>query len=104
MGIIQNLIKSWKEKKEEKKRMENLQKWQEQIDTKKLNANERELMRFKEEQRQERIKAELGKFRKARMNKIWRGKTFNPVYAPNIIKDDKNLFKNNNLFFKKAKI
>ena len=103
MGLIQNLLKKWKEKKEEKKDMENQQRWQEGFEMRKLSANERELMRFQEEERQKRIKAALEKFRKIKQDKIWRGKDGNPLYAENIIKDDKNqLLGGKNLFFKKT--
>ena len=102
MGLIQNLLKKWKERKEAKKDMEMQQRWQEGFEMKKLSANERELMEFQEEERQKRIKSALEKFRKIRQDSIWRGRDGNPIYAENIIKDDKNqLLGGKSLFFKK---
>jgi len=93
MGIIQNIIRKLKEQKEEKKHMEDTQNWQEQIEAKKMSNNERLLRRFLEEERQKRIKNTVEKFQKRENDEVWSGKKWNPVYADNMFKNKKNIFK-----------
>ena len=104
MGLIQNLVSGWKDKKEEKKRMEQISRWEEGIEERKMSNNERALMKFQEEDRQERIKHMLKKFQNRERDEMWRGKKFNPAFAPNIVKDDKNLFKDHKLFSDKENL
>lgn len=92
MGLIQEAIKKITAGKEEKKHMEDVQRWQEHIQAKKMPADERDLLRYKEEERQARIKVEVNKYRQRDRDDMWRGKKFNPAYTPNMFKNTQNLF------------
>lgn len=92
MGLIQNLIRRMREKKEREKDFESDQHIAERYAEKKLSANERELIAFREQARQRRIKAELSLYRKRMRDDIWQGKKGNPAYAPNVVAGHKNLF------------
>ncbi len=99
MGLIGNLLQKLKEKRERKKQFEEEQRLIENFEIRKLNSNERELLKFQEEERQKKIKEALENFRKKRQQEIWSGKIGNPLYTDNVIKGQKNLFKNErNLF------
>lgn len=96
MGLIQNLIQKAREKKEMRQNMENQVSISEKIEQKRLSANERELNKYIEEDRQKKIKEVLNNYRKDRDNDIKFG--HNPIYIKNIVKDDKNLFKHKKIF------
>lgn len=104
MGIIQDILKKFKEKKEERKSYERGRRIEEGYEEKKLSANERELLKFKNIEREKKIKKVLDNYRKKEKDEIWRGKKSNPIYAPNIIKDNKNLFKGKSLFMGKGNL
>lgn len=96
MGLIQDYLRKMKEKKEEKNAYARGEYIKEEFERKKLSSNERELMRYKEEERQKRIKAALERYRKTENDKIWKGKQDNPVYAKNFIAGQKLLFNGKN--------
>jgi len=107
MGLekIKALLNKAKAKKEEKKHIEDMGRFHERIEAKKLSANERELMKYKEEERQEQLKKMLKKYRDKERNDTWSGKKFNPIHTPNIMKNDDNLFKGNkNIFVNKTNL
>lgn len=105
MGLIQDWLRSIREKKAEKKRMENMHRWEERYEEKKLSSDERELMRFREEERQKLIKSALAKHRKKMNNDIWEGKMGNPLYTKNVISHQKEIFKNSpNIFAHKSNL
>ena len=99
MGLIQNIIAKLRKKKEESEDYSRRQKMMEQFETKKLSSNERELLRFQNEEREKRIKSKLGKYRKIENDEVWHGRKTNPVFAPNVTKGNKELFKNNKNIF-----
>ena len=98
---IKELLVKAKAKKEEKKHIEDMGRFHERIEAKKLSANERELMKYKEEERQEQLKKMLNKYREKEKKEIWSGQKFNPIHTPNIMKGEDNLFNQPDLFFKK---
>jgi len=100
MGIIQNIIRKVKEKKAEKEQYENRQKIIEGYETRKLDSNERELLRYREEARKARIKKELETIRKRKNDELWSGHLGNPVDAPNVTANHKEIFKNGEKLFK----
>jgi hypothetical protein len=103
MGILQNALRKWKENKEEKEGFERQQRIVENFEAKKMSADERELRRFQKEEREKMIKQTLQGFRKKKQDEIWRGKTSNPIHAPNVTVGDKELFNSgSNLFLKKS--
>ena len=101
MGLIQDAIRKLKEKKQAKEVYENEQRTMEGYHKKKLSSNERDLMRYQEEERQKRIKAAVEKHRQRVSDEMWSGKTMNPVYAPNVITGQKNIFKGQENVFTK---
>jgi len=115
MGLIQNAVRKWKERKEDMKDYEMQRKFKEKVEMKDLSSDERELMRFQKEEREKQIKAALQEYRKKRNDSVWSGKEGNPIYAPNTVTGQKELFKGgqnlfmgspslfgeSNLFFKK---
>jgi len=100
MGLIQDYLRKLKEKKEDKKNFAYQRYIEEDFEERKKNSDERELERFYEEDRKKAIKEALVKRRKQMSKEIWNGKTGNPIFAPNIIKDDKKLFNGKNNFAK----
>jgi len=98
MGVIQNWIQRMKAKRAEKEGYEDERHIEERYEEKKLSSNERELNGYMEEERQKMIKAKLDKFRQIKQHKIWHDRDTNPIYAENVIHDDKNLFKEKNIF------
>jgi len=98
MGVIQDWIARVRAKKVQKEDYEEGKRIAERYEEKKLNSNERELAQYQEEVRQKKVKALLDKFRKEKQHKIWHDRETNPIYAENIMRDDKNLFKEKNIF------
>jgi len=91
MGLIQNLIKKYKERKNGASDLEENYRIQKQVEQKQLSSNEREYNRYLEEYRQRRINSQLQRFRKRQQDEWWHGKQ---------ILDQKNIFKNNRNIFK----
>lgn len=98
MGIIQDYIRRMKEKKQVSEGYAEQQHMVEGFETRKMNSNERELLRFQEEDRQKRIKQALEARRKVESNRTWSGQEGNPAFAPNVIQGQKNLFNGGNMF------
>ena len=105
MTLLQSLLQKLKEKREEAKanvdvakQYEAGQRIMERYEQKKLSANERELIRHYQEEREKQIKAKLEAIRRAKMKRTWSGRENNAVYAPNIVKDNKKLFRQKLLF------
>ena len=94
--IIAKLRARSQQRKEVKLNLENQYHAQESIETKRLSANERELNKYLEENRQKAIKRQLDYHRKVREHEMTYG--HNPVYIKNIVHDDKNLFRHKKLF------
>lgn len=95
--FLQNLKNKNKEKKELLKRALEQDRVQTLVEERKKNSNERELERFQEEARQEKIKTALQDFRNERRDDI----TFNhnPLDVPNITNNtDFEVLKQKNLF------
>ena len=107
---LQGLLGRMFGKSEKFKEMQEDTRFQKVIEQRQKNANERELERFQEEDRQKEIKEKLTQFRK--MRKIEANQTtilkgdFNILHNPNPILKQKNLFsieksqQGRNLFFK----
>lgn len=76
MGIIQNIIAKYREKKEREKEMVSEIRLQNKISERQKDANERELERYHEEARKARVQAELNAWRQAKSNQIWKHNMF----------------------------
>ena len=66
------------------------------LDAREKNANERELERYMEEERQEKIKRALDGYRKKTKREFWHSNTMNGGW--DILKDDKPILKQKNIF------
>ena len=104
MGLIQDWVSKLKEKKAQVKDFETQRHIEERYEERKLSANERELLRWREKKRQAAIKKALDRVRKVEQHELWRGKTGNPLYNKNIIKDDKKQLKSKNQFLHKDSV
>lgn len=100
MGLIQDWLRRLKAKKEDKSSYARQRYVEEDYDRRKLNSNERELARFREEERQRRVKAALERHRKRDNHKVWSGRHGNPLYAKNVTAGHKKLFNSGNMFAK----
>lgn len=98
MGLLQDIIRKAKEKKEMQKNYEDEVRIREIAERKKLSSDERELMRFHEEDRQKAVKDALQIRRKEMQREIWEGKKGNPINAPNVLKNHKSILKQPNIF------
>lgn len=85
MGIIQDILAKVRAKKEKYAEAEDDIRMQKRLQEKQLNANERELNRYMEEDRQRMIKSMLEKYRKRKKDEFWHG---------NRLLDKKNIFQN----------
>jgi len=100
MGLLQNAIRKWKDQKESQKDYERDVLMRQKFAARQLSSNERELMRFQKEDRAKEVKKALEKRRNVMQNNIWSGREGNPLFAPNIIAGQKELFKGENNIFK----
>lgn len=114
MGLIQDLIRRRKEKKEAFKRMQMQDRMENALEERKLSNDERFFLRWQEEERQKRLKEIVKRIKHKQDREFWSGKKNNAVFASNIfrnnenifrhsqdiMKDDKNLFKGGNIFKK----
>ena len=100
MGLIQDYIQRMRDRKRQKEQYAEQQHMAEGFEVKKMNSNERELLRYQEEDRQKRIKAALEHHRKIENDKVWSGQEANPAFAPNVVAGQKNLFGGKNMFSK----
>ena len=98
MGIIRDYIEKMRERKRQKEQYAEQQQMVQGFQAKQMNSNERELLRYQEEDRQRQIKAALEARKKADNEKIWSGQYANPAFAPNVIQGQKNLFNGGNMF------
>lgn len=98
MGILKNLARKLVEQKKTRQDYERGERIKERYEERKLTSDERELLAWKEKQRQKRIKQELRNIRKKEQKELWRGRKNNAIYEKNIVKDDRNLFKHKLLF------
>ena len=105
---IKDLIRRWREKRSEKteelNRIARVQHFQEKLDERKMDSNERELIRFQEEERKAAIKEALDGYRARERDRVWRGKEGNPAYLPNVIKNQKSLFSGKSMFSNKTQL
>lgn len=102
---LQKIGEKLKEKKEYQRQMDMQLRAQEQLSERRKSANERELNRYINEDREENIKNALDFYRKKRENDI--NFNHNPLDVPNItahtdwqVLREKNLFKGNNNMFR----
>lgn len=98
MPPIQRFIKGLFKKKEDSEAYAREQQVRDEYERKKLSSNERELMRYKEEEREKRIKYELESRRKKENDDVWSGKKGQPLAAKNVVAGQKNLFRHGNMF------
>ena len=91
MSLLQNVLHKFKEKKQKFREADEDMKINRLVSERQKNANERELERFIEEERQKKISTELIKFRKARQKESMRTTVFD---GKNLFKGQKNIFAN----------
>jgi len=94
MGLIQDMLRRRKERKEEEQRMIEMDRFEGRVEMKKLSNDERLLMRFQDEDRRRKLKEIVRKLKKRDDEEFWTGRKHNAVYAPNVFKEGKNIFKN----------
>jgi hypothetical protein len=105
MGLIQDAIRKIREnraaKKEEKATYERQQGVVKGYEQKQMSNDERELLKWQEQQRQKMITEQLKAVRKQEQSKFWGGHDHNSIDAPNITKDSPNAVKSKgNLFLR----
>lgn len=71
MGILRRIIDDYKRKKQKYGEVKEDYDIQKKVQERSKNANERELERYYEEERQKMIEQELKKFRKKKSDDIW---------------------------------
>ena len=84
MGMLQDFIQRWKERKAKSKDMEDEVRIQKSIVQKQKTANERELEGYLEEERQKAITAEVKRFREQKRQEHWHSPT--AIDTPNMFK------------------
>lgn len=99
MGIIQDYIRRMRERKQKVQGYTEDQEVVEGFHAKKMSSNERELLRYQEEERERRITAQLKAVRKKENDEIWSGRKGNPVYAGNVVANQKKLFSSKKSMF-----
>jgi hypothetical protein len=101
MGL-KDLIKKWndsrKEKSSEFKEMQERHHFEKVIEQRDKSSEERQLERFQEEDRQKRIKMALDKYNKNKTKELWKGDYSILNNQHNILKEDKQLLKQKNIF------
>jgi len=98
MGVIGDYFNRLRERKRERESFEGEQHMVQNFQQKKLSSNERELLRYQEEERQKRIKLALEQKRKRENDKVWRGQEGNPTNAKNVVGNHKKIFSGKNMF------
>ena len=99
MGIRERL-EEIKNRRLEKETYERHNRIKEGYEQKKLSANERELIRRIEKEREKVMAKELEIIRRKEHKDFVSGKQNNPGYIKQVVKDDKKLFKHVNIFTK----
>lgn len=84
MGMLQDFIARWKERKSKSKEIEDDIRIHEKIVEKKKSANERELEGYLEEERQKQIKSQVEHFRLKKRNELFHSKT--ALDTPNVFR------------------
>jgi len=99
MGIM-DMIRKWNENKKIKsekfQEMQENYKMNKMLEERQKSANERELERYMEEQREKMIKDKLGKIRKKENTESWKSNYFKGGTA--ITKNDRPILKEKNIF------
>lgn len=102
MGLLKNLISGLgKDKSEFKAKLKQAQeedKIMNVIEERKKSANQRELERWHKEQQEKYIKEELDKIHKQNNKELWRSKNSILAQKTNILKDDRPILKEKNIF------
>ena len=94
MGMISEAVERWKQKKMLMKQAQFERRMQKAIAERELSSEERELMRYQEEQRQTAIRKALEPHREALKKKVMYG-GFNPATdVPNIVSGQPLIFTN----------
>lgn len=96
MGLIQDTIARMRGKKEKYREMDENYRLQKTLQERQLSPNERELMKFQEEQRQKFIDAQVKRYRKMKQKEFWHGNKvyeqkplFNGKQHPSLLKQKK---------------
>ena len=84
MGLLQDFIQKWKERKAKAREIEDDVRIREKIVAKRKSANERELEGYLEEERQRQIKEQLEAFRERKKQEMWHSPT--AIDTPNMFK------------------
>jgi len=100
MGLIQDFIRSRREKKDQFRRMQEVDRMENTVEERKISSDERDFLAFKEDERQKKITEIVKKIRLQKTREAWTGGKNNPVLASNMFKDEKNIFKGHNSILK----
>lgn len=99
---FQDLMNRWKEKKArekaEKEAYIRARAVEEGYAQRKLSNSERYILEHQKAEREKHIKEMAKRIQKEEDRKIWSGKIGNPVNAPNVLVNHKNLFKGGSMF------
>lgn len=108
MGLLQNLVKGLKgdkrEFKEKFKAAQEEEKIMTLIEERKKSANKRELERYYKENEEARIKMALDKIHKKQNQEMWKTKKTILGEPTTMLKDDRPILKEKNLFLNQNKI
>lgn len=100
---IKNIIGKKNEQKTEFQREQFQRRMTKILDAREKNANERELERYVEEDRQKRIDFELAKYRKRKQREMWHTDWSN-THGVHVLKNDHPILKQKKLFGLKGNI
>ena len=98
MGLIQDKIREWRNKKQQFRDYSKDREIEEVFTERKKDSNERELERYREQDRKAMIKQIVERRRKQENDEIWSGHKGNPIDAPNVTSDHKKIFSGGNMF------
>ena len=102
MGLLQNLLKGMgKDKREFKEKFKQAQsddKVMTMVEERKKSANRRELEKYMKDKEEEEVKVMLDKIHKKQNEEMWKSKNSILASETNILKDDRPILKEKNIF------
>ena len=100
--VLAGFMERFKGNRDKFKEAETDHKINQMVGQKQKSSNERELERFQEEARQERIKKQLENFRATQRRELFSGSLLQSKklfdHSPTVLKEDKKVLDNNNMF------
>lgn len=96
---LKEFLAKYKERKNAETELDKQVRMEQRVADRQLSNNERELIRFRKEARERLIKKQVEAYRKMENRELWNGKMNNPLNAPNIMRDNGNIFTNQKKLF-----